>query len=235
MRALAFWVGLVISLICFPVVGYAEERIEIFFEGALDRQGVPQGWVLKEKTGEAEFKILTENGESVAYFKSVAASFSLEKPLSIDPKRYPYISWRWKVLKLPLGGDVRLKKKNDQAAQLLVAFKGRKIISYIWDTVAPEGSVSDESIGWPINLKIKVITVKSGVSDLKNWVSFKRNIVEDYRSLFLEDPPLIEGVRVQINSQNTGTLAEALFGKIVLLSHPQQSQIMGGIASKGHQ
>lgn len=139
------------------------------------------------------------------------------------------------MLKLPLGGDVRLKKKNDQAAQLLVAFKGRKIISYIWDTVAPEGSVSDESIGWPTNLKIKVITVKSGVSDLKNWVSFKRNIVEDYRSLFLEDPPLIEGVRVQINSQNTGTLAEVLFGKIVLLSHPQQSQIMGGIASKGHQ
>ena len=231
---MAFWAGLVISLIYFPMAGYGEEKIEIFFEGALDRQGVPQGWVLKEKTGEAEFRILTENGESVAYFKSVAASFSLEKPLSIDPKRYPYISWRWKVLKLPLGGDVRMKKKNDQAAQLLIAFKGRKIISYIWDTVAPEGSVSDESIGWPINLKIKIITLKSGVSDLNNWVSFKRNIVEDCKSLFSEDPPLIEEVRVQMSSQNTGTVAEALFGKIVLLSHPQQSQIMGGMVSKGH-
>lgn len=120
---------------------------------------------------------------------------------------------------------MRSKKKNDQAAQLLIAFKGRKIISYIWDTVAPEGSVSDESIGWPINLKIKIITVKSGPSDLHNWVSFRRNIVEDYKSLFLEDPSLIEGVRVQINSQNTGTVAEALFGKIVLFSDLQQSRL----------
>jgi len=234
MARLVFFMGIVMLLACVITSGHAEETIQIFFEGSLDRDGVPQGWILKEKTGEADFKILKEDGETVAYFKSVAASFSLEKPLSLDPKRYPYISWRWKVLRLPLGGDARLKRKNDQAAQLLIAFKGRKIISYIWDTVAPEGSISDESIGWPINLKIKIITVKSGASDLNHWVSFKRNIVEDYKSLFLEDPPLIEGVRVQINSQNTGTVAETLFGKILLLSYVPQSRLTRGIGVKGN-
>ena len=208
------------QLFCFPFItsGYTEEKIEIFFEGSVDREGVPQGWKLKEKTGEAEFKILREDGETIAYFKSIAASFSLERPLSIDPKRYPYISWKWKVLRLPLGGDARLKRKNDQAAQIIIAFKGRKTISYIWDTVAPEGSISDESIGWPINVKIKTITVKSGASDLNKWVSFKRNIVEDYKRLYHKNPPLIKGLRVQINSQHTGTVAETLFGKIILLS-----------------
>ena len=215
--------GLILTqLFCFPFItsGYSEGKIEIFFEGSLDRDGVPQGWKLKEKTGDAEFKILREDGETIAYFKSIAASFSLERTLSIDPKRYPYISWKWKVLRLPLGGDVRLKSKNDQAAQILIVFKGRKAISYIWDTVAPEGSISDESIGWPINVKIKIITVKSGASDLNKWVSFKRNIVEDYKRLYHENPLLIEGVRVQINSQHTGTVAETLFGKIILLSDP---------------
>jgi hypothetical protein len=209
------------QLFCFLFItsGYSEKKIEIFFEGSLDRDGVPQGWKLKEKTGEAEFKILREDGETIAYFKSIAASFSLERPLSIDPKRYPYISWKWKVLRLPLGGDTRLKSKNDQAAQIIIAFKGRKTISYIWDTVAPEGSISDESIGWPVNVKIKIITVKSGASDLNQWVSFKRNIVEDYKRLYHEKPPLIKGLRVQINSQHTGTVAETLFGKIILLSH----------------
>lgn len=199
----------------------AEEKVEIFFEGQLDQRGVPQGWILKEKTGEAEFKILNENGEDIAYFMSRGASFSLEKPLAIDTKRYPYLSWRWKVLKLPIGGDMRQKRKNDQAAQLMVAFEGRKIISYIWDTTAPEGSISDESIGWPINLKIKVITVKSGNSDINKWVSFTRNIVEDYKRLYKEEPPLIQGIRVQINSQHTGTIAETLFGKILLYSSLQ--------------
>ncbi len=214
----ALFMCIVILLACFITTGYAGEKIEISFEGSKDSNSLPQGWKLKEKTGEAEFKILTEDGEKIAYFRSVSASFSLEKNLNIDPNRYPYILWRWKVLRLPAGGDVRLKGKNDQAAQLLIAFKGRKIISYIWDSVAPEGSISDESIGWPVNLKIKVITVKSGASDLNKWISFKRNIVEDYKNLFNEDPPVIEGVRVQINSQHTGTVAETLFGKIILSS-----------------
>ncbi|MGQ9509607.1 MAG: DUF3047 domain-containing protein, partial [Thermodesulfobacteriota bacterium] len=85
----------------------------------------------------------------------------------------------------------------------------------------PEGSISDESIGWPINLKIKVITVKSGNSDINKWVSFTRNIVEDYKRLYKEEPPLIQGIRVQINSQHTGTIAETLFGKILLYSSLQ--------------
>jgi len=194
------------------------EKVEVFFEGRLNQEGVPEGWILKEKTGEAEFKILNENNETIAYFVSRSASFSLEKPLQIDPRRYPYLSWRWKVLRLPAGGDSRLKGKNDQAAQLLIAFEGRKIISYIWDTMAPVGSISDESIRWPINLKIKTITVKSGAQDLGKWISFTRNIVEDYKNLFQEEPALLKGIRIQINSQNTRTIAEAFFGKILLLS-----------------
>lgn len=201
--------------------GEAIEKVEIFFDGKLTQEGVPIGWTLKEKTGEAEFKILNESNEHIAYFKSNAASFSLERPLQVDPKKFPYLSWKWKVLKLPAGGDVRVKRKNDQAAQLLIVFEGRKVISYLWDTMAPVGSISDESIGWPINLKIKTITVKSGASDLGKWVSFTRNIVEDYRHLFKEEPLLIQGIRIQINSQNTRTIAETLFGRIVLLSSLQ--------------
>jgi hypothetical protein len=209
------------QLLClhFFTPGHCEEKFEISFEGGLNREGVPLGWTLKERTGEAELKIMNEDGETVAYFKSVSASFSLEKELNIDPKKYPYISWKWKVLRLPSGGDVRVKNKNDQAAQLLIAFEGRKVISYIWDNTAPEGYIHDESIGWPINLKIKVITVKSGTSDLNKWISFNRNIIKDYKLLYNEDPPLIKGIRVQINSQHTKTVAETLFGKIVLSSH----------------
>ncbi len=195
-----------------------QETIEITFETALGPDGVPSGWKLKEKTGEADFKIIKEDGETIAYFKSVSASFSLEKPLNIDPIKYPFISWKWKIIRLPVGGDVRDRKKNDQAAQLLIAFEGRQVISYIWDKMAPEGTISDESIGWPINAKIKIITVKSGSSDLNKWISFKRNIIDDYQKLYGGPPPLLKGIRIQINSQHTKSIAEALFGKILLSS-----------------
>jgi len=206
--------------ILFFLNAIAQEKIEITFEETSGSNGVPLGWELKERKGDAEFKILKENNETIAYFKSVSASFSLEKPLQIDPIKYPYIYWSWKVIRLPVGGDVRLKKKNDQAAQLLIAFEGKKIISYVWDTSAPEGTITDESIGWPINAQIKIIVVKSGSTDLNKWVSFNRNIVEDYKKLYNESPPFIKGVRVQINTQNTKTIAESFFGKIVLKMKP---------------
>lgn len=196
----------------------AQEKIEIKFDSALGPEGIPSGWKLKEKTGEADFKIIKEDGETVAYFKSVSASFSLEKSLDIDPITYPYISWKWKVIRLPLGGDVRERKRNDQAAQLLIAFEGRKVISYVWDNIAPEGTISDESIGWPINAKIKIITVKTGPSDLNRWITFKRNLLDDYQKLYGEVPSIIKGIRIQINSQHTKSTAEALFGKIILSS-----------------
>lgn len=190
------------------------EEVVISFD-APDKAGIPRGWKLKEKRGDAEFKVIKEDSENVIYLKSNSASFSFEKPIDIDPKKYPYVVWKWKVLRLPEAGDVRAKKKNDQAAQLLVLFDGKRSISYVWDTGAPEGTVMDESIGWPVNIKIKVLVVKSGGADLNKWISFERNILEDYRRLYNEDPTLIKGIRIQINTQYTGTIAETFFGNIV--------------------
>lgn len=204
---------LILVLFSFSIA-MATDR-EFGFDGPPDKEGVPQGWKLKERRGDAEFRIIKEGEETVFYLKSNSASFSFEKPLELDPRLYPFVRWKWKVLRLPVGGDVRAKKKNDQAAQLLILFEGSKSISYVWDTMAPEGTVMDESIGWPINIKVKVMVVKSGSGDINKWVTFERNIIEDYRKLYNKEPPLINGIRIQINTQYTGTIAETIFGKIV--------------------
>lgn len=217
MKNFLFFIIIITNFLLLHSNSYSEDIIEIPFIESYGSD-IPLGWKLKEKSGEAEIRIIKEDNDNVAYFKSVSASFSLEKPLDIDPIKYPYILWKWKVIRFPIGGDVRERKKNDQAAQLLIAFEGKRVISYIWDTVSPEGTISDESIGWPINVQIKIITVKSGLTDLNKWISFKRNIVEDYRKLYGSSPPLIKGVRIQINSQHTKSIAEALFGKILLSS-----------------
>lgn len=193
------------------------------FQGPLNTKGIPYPWKLKVKKGDPLIKITRDENEPVMYMKAVSSSFSLEHELKLNTHEYPYLSWKWKALKLPPEGDVRHRSKNDQALQILVAFKGKKILSYVWDSNAPEGTMADESLPWPLSMKIKVLVVKSGSVDLDRWITFTRNIYEDYKTFFKEEPPFIEGIRIQTNTQHTESIGEALFHKIIISKTPLQS------------
>ncbi|MCE5194158.1 MAG: DUF3047 domain-containing protein [Nitrospiraceae bacterium] len=189
--------------------------IPIDFKGKLDSKGVPEGWELKTKNGDALFKILNEDDEKIVHFTSIDSSFSFQRDISLNLKDYPCLVMKWKAVKLPTGGDVRKGKTDDQALQTLIAFKGGNILSYVWDTNAPEGFLKDDSIGFPLNLKIKILVVKSGASQIGQWLTITRNVYDDYKKFFGKEPPQIKGIRIQINSQNTGTAAESYFGSMI--------------------
>ena len=212
-------VGIVFSVLAgvlFVKLSLADiQSISFDFDGKINSSGIASPWKLKEKSGDADVKIVSDAGEKVVHLRTNNSSFSLEREVNVDIKSYPYLMWRWKASKLPPHGDVRSGKTNDQALQLLVAFEGRKILSYIWDSNAPEGTVADETIPWPVSLKVKVITVKSGASDTGKWLAVTRNVYDDYRKLFNEDPPHVKGIRIQTNSQHTESIGEGYVGKIV--------------------
>jgi len=189
--------------------------LAVGFDGALAKNGLPSTWKLSVRTGTADAGIAPESKRRILHIKCREASFSLERKLPVNPGDYPYVSWTWKAVRLPLMGDVRKKGYNDQALQLLIAFENRKVLSYVWDSNAPEGAVVDESIGWPVNLAIKVIVVNSGPADTGKWITLKRNIYEDYRELFNGPPPAVQGVRIQSNTQYTRDTAEGYVRDIV--------------------
>ena len=213
-----------LSLICpliivFVLTGYAKAydapTLAVGFEGALEKNSLSASWKLSIRAGTADAGIVPESNGQILHIKCREASFSLERRLQVDTADYPYISWTWKAVRLPLLGDVRKKGYNDQALQLLVAFENRRVLSYVWDSNAPEGAVVDESIGWPVNLAIKVIVVKSGPSGTGKWITLKRNIREDYREFFNGPPPGVQGLRIQSNTQYTGDTAEGFVRDIV--------------------
>ena len=113
-------------------------------------------------------------------------------------------------MQLPSSGDVRRKSLNDQGLQILLAFEDRKIISYVWDANAPEGTVTDESLGWPFNISVKVIVVQSGTDRSNEWITHTRDMYQDYRNLFSEKPPSLKGLRIQANTQYTQDFAEGM-------------------------
>jgi len=206
-----------LAILMFPCVSECKDgpHITIDFGGRVEKSGVPLPWKLRVNAGKADTRILTEGGEPALYMRSLNASFSLERELSLSTMDYPYLNWSWKALTIPPRGDLRERSQNDQVLQLLVAFEGGKILSYVWDANAPEGTVSDESIGLPLFIKVKVIVVKSGTADIGRWLDVSRNLYEDYKKIFGEEPRKVRGIRVQSNSQYTGDCAEGVVKRIV--------------------
>jgi len=145
--------------------------------------------------------------------RSANTSFSLQKEVKVDVKQYPVLSWKWKATKLPKDGDFRRSRTDDQAAQLFVAFTKTKAIVYIWDTSAPQGLMESTS---PVPfMTVKVVVVRSGSAELGKWITETRNVYEDYKKFYGEDPPMVSGMRLQINSQHTETAAESYFADVV--------------------
>jgi hypothetical protein len=210
LKAVALSAFLILSAV--PAGSTLERLVVADFSTGLDTEGLPHGWELNEKSGNADFMLVREDGLHALNLRSKESSFSFQKRIQVDTKQYPVLSWHWKVTKLPEGGDFRNSGKDDQAAQLFVAFSRTKAIVYIWDTTAPVGAVGDAAA--PPFFSIKAVVVRSGIEDTGQWVSEKRNIYEDYRRIFGHEPPPARGMRIQINSQHTGTAAESFFSNV---------------------
>ena len=180
---------------------------------------LPDGWAIKVNHGSPE--IATGSGPEGAFvqLRSHKSSFSLERGVDVDLTQYPYLSWRWKVEELPRGGDFRRAATDDQAAQVLVAFQDRRVLSYIWDTTAPKGTMMNAS-SIPL-VHIFAVVCQSGPDQLNHWVSEARNLAADYERAYERRAPHVKGVRLQINSQHTGTSAESQFSEVTFRSTPQ--------------
>lgn len=215
MRGTCFLMSL---LICFSIsalsAAWAFQPVIIAdFSSAVDENGIPFGWQLKERSGKANLAVIKDGDIHALRMRSANDSFAIQKRVNVSTLQYPILSWKWKVIALPEGGDFRNSNTDDQAAQLFLAFASRKIIVYIWDTTAPQGLMAD---AWaPPFTKVKAIVVRSGHAETGKWLTETRNAYEDFKELFGEEPPPITGIRLQINSQHTESRGESLFADVV--------------------
>jgi hypothetical protein len=60
-----------------------------------------------------------------------------------------------------------------------------------------------------------MIVVESGPARPNQWVTETRNLYEDYRQAFGEEPPPISGVAIMTDTDNTGESATVHYGDIV--------------------
>jgi hypothetical protein len=91
-------------------------------------------------------------------------------------------------------------------------------INYIWANNTPVGTI----IPSPYIKDVKMIVVENGNANVNTWVQMERNIVEDYRVAFGEDPPFISAIAIMTDSDDTGESVTAYYGDIVMKNVPAQ-------------
>ena len=191
------------------------------FDSAQMEKSAPTGWLLDRKRG-TPFLTLEKGSESYCLHmrSNNESSFGVKRGIKVDIKEYPYLNWRWRVDRLPDGGDVRKTETDDQAVQIYVAFTptgfpaalNTTVLGYIWDNEAPKGWTGrSEQIGGG---KLKYVVVRNKTDQLGQWYTEKRNLYEDYRNLLKDSKgdetlELTHGVQFHINSQNTRSAAES--------------------------
>jgi hypothetical protein len=61
-----------------------------------------------------------------------------------------------------------------------------------------------------------VVVVESGDARLGRWLSYERDIGADYRAAFGGDTPLVTGIAIMTDADNTRTRAVAYYGDVVV-------------------
>ncbi len=176
------------------------------------------GWKIKSFEGQTEYSLVTEGSTQVLRAESNAAASGLVYEKEYDPFEYPVLTWRWKVDNIIAKGDGRTKAGDDYAARVYVVFPHwffpkTRTINYIWanrleaETITPNAYTGNAMM----------IAVESGADKVGQWVTVKRNIVEDYRKAFGEDPPKVGAIAIMTDTDNTGESATAWYGDIAAL------------------
>ncbi|MGO4883636.1 MAG: DUF3047 domain-containing protein [Bryobacteraceae bacterium] len=180
---------------------------------------LPDGWQVKVNRGTPAIATVQEGNNHYIDLKSHDSSYGLEREVDVDPAQAPYLTWKWNVKQLPVGGDFRRAKTDDQAAQVLVAFADKRVLTYIWDTTAPAGTMESAS-SIPL-VHIFAVVCRSGPAELNRWLTESRNLAGDYEKAYGHAAPRVKGIRLQINTQHTGTSAESCFSEVAFRSTPQ--------------
>ncbi len=182
-------------------------------------KGVPEGWK-PQNWGHPkyDFTIVENDGHHVLDLRSHDDGSTINKDIKrkVNLKETPVLEWSWKAVVLPKGGDSRKKETDDQAAQLYVAWPRfpeavrSRIIGYVWDTTAPVGTiVKSEKTS-----TVTYIVLRSGTADLGKWVTERRNVAEDFKRIYGEEPDNPGAISVAIDSNDTHSSAESFMGPI---------------------
>ena len=199
----------------------APGAVEDWGQAPVGSRGVPPGWQTYETPGghpAYDFTVVEHAGRRALHMKSAGEHSTIAKEVRADLAATPFLAWQWRVLSLPQGADLRNRATSDATGHIFAiwprfpAFVRSRLIGYVWDAALPVGTVlPSQKTG-----AVTFIVARRGDQGLGHWLDERRNVADDYLRVFGEAPPPLPALALSIDTNDTRSSAEAMFGRIEL-------------------
>jgi hypothetical protein len=204
--------------------------------------GTPGGWdsfVVSPFARGTEYRLVEGNPHVVLQANADGSASGLYRRIRIDPASYPIVDWRWRVVQPLAHADPRVASHDDSPARLVISFHGDvnrldpgerftarfyksltgsrlpfAMLMYVWSSDTPVGAIAPSHYTG----KIQMIVVDGSRDGA--WHEFRRNVLEDYRRAFGEEPWDIVAVGVMTDSDNSHAKARTEYGDITFRPVP---------------
>ena len=208
------------------------------FSAAKAGTALPSGWTpvkINEQKKPTTYDLVDDQGTVVLHANADAAASLVGYRVSFDVKAAPVMSWRWKISRLIATADNSVASKEDSPVRIVLEFDGDKsklslqerstiatgkllsgreiayaTLMYIWSNKEPVGKI----IQGPRTSRIQMIVASSGSAGVGQWQTLSRNVIDDFRKAFGEEPGKLTGVAVLTDTDNTGEKVEGWYGDI---------------------
>ncbi len=218
----------------------ADERLNLGLEAEDFEAGkTPKGWRLRAwspRTWGARAFWVIDQGIPAVKLESQGNLVFLEKTVDIDLRRYPWVSWCWKVENVLAGIDERSKAGDDHPLRLFFALApnvdrqsfwfrlkrlfyldlwhghpvGGRYTEYLWSSHLEPGSVIKDP-GMPAQ---KLLVIEGGEEKLGRWLSYRRNLYQDFKKLYGEEPGRLVYIGILNDTDQTGLAATSYISRL---------------------
>jgi hypothetical protein len=198
----------------------------------------PAGWEhipLSHSKKSTEYSTVLDDGVVVLKANSRGSASLMGVRVDFDPHAFPMLSWRWKVTQGIAGAETSNRAREDAPARIMVSFSGdmKKLsaldraaaavaesisgqplpyaeLMYVWGGKVAVDSITTSSL----TSRIRMLAVAVDEQGIGRWQTYTRNLVEDYKRAFGEEPGRVTAIQLLSDTDNTGGIAEALYGDI---------------------
>jgi hypothetical protein len=205
-----------------------------------EERKIPKDWKLRERPGKttgARAEWVIEDGVHAVRLHSKGNLTFLEKTVDIDIKKYPIVTWKWKVENILKRIDERTKEGDDHPIRIFFVFEpdkskqslwfrlkrfiyldwfhghpvGGRFIEYLWSSHLSQGDIIKD----PSKPAQKLIIIEGGSQNLGKWISYKRNIYEDFKKLYKAEPRHLIFVGILNDTDQTGQEAISYISDLI--------------------
>jgi hypothetical protein len=167
-----------------PSLGYAEGQVLVLEDfTAKEADGFPSAWEHENQRSQSKgrdaYKVQSENGVNFLSAKDAGQRIK-KKKIEWDPKAYPVLTWRWRLVKAPTGTEplAAIYASLDTDLLFIPVFT-----KYVWSATKPEGTLTEGGM-----FSGSEIVVQSGTNALGQWFEERINVYEDFKRIHRHEP-----------------------------------------------